>query len=212
MYYYFVIVAVVWQVMLPINIMGAPTGGADSSSVSVDWTYRSAFTHLVERHGIDDPVAALIADHIQTSERSWDDIYRGDITLGNGGVLTLSGGHRELEKRQDPANGPWFIAYPYDTRCNDVVSFTWQPSQPDVCYTYNNGTQITMFSGQANLDVVPAGACQGYYASITLTEFNDNCVAVEGDFWLVDNPSGDCFNTLASGIGWMNWAYSTSCN
>ena len=59
------------------------------TAVSDPWTYRNVHEHVLKEYGADNPIASLIAHHIDISTRSWDDIYRDEITTSNGAVLII---------------------------------------------------------------------------------------------------------------------------
>src|SRR5271170_6007253 len=151
---YQVIAAAVLQITAPFVI------GATAEPSAIDWTYGSAYTHIVERHGIDNPIASLIFRHMNSSTRTWDEVYQNDIRTADGGVLTLGGAH-ELKKREPlPQNGPWITAFPYSSNCEGNVSFTWQPLTTADCHTYlTDGENIRMFSALASLDPFGVDAC-----------------------------------------------------
>lgn len=142
----------------PLSIVaGKPTSNAfdsqfsDPSIWNHNWTYRDAYTYCLGKGEGGTAVAALIAEHIESSDLQWDTIYQDDIKLANGGLLTLwhSERGRELAKRQlNPGGNTWLQAFPWVSNCNDWVSFTWAPLGYG-CYSYwDNGQNLRMYSAR----------------------------------------------------------------
>ena len=101
----------------PFLINAAPMG-----SPANDWTYGDVYSYALQKRGTDDPIAELIARHVNGTNRKWDDVYQGDITISNGGTLTVrdSPHARAFAKR----DSNYVQAFPWVSNCDDSVSFT----------------------------------------------------------------------------------------
>src|SRR5271170_5782971 len=101
----------------PFLINAAPMG-----SPANDWTYGDVYFYALQKRGTDDPIAELIARHVNGTNRQWDDVYQGDITISNGGTLTVRDGpHARAFAKRD---SNYVQAFPWVSNCDDSVSFT----------------------------------------------------------------------------------------
>src|SRR5271154_5858165 len=128
----------------PLLINAAPTG-----SPANNWTYGDVYSYALQKRGTDDPIAQLIARHVNGTDRQWDDVYQGDITISNGGTLTVRDTpHARLGKR----DSNYVQAFPWVSNCDDSVSFTWtNVESPSTCYSYwEGGNLLRMYSVNYN--------------------------------------------------------------
>src|ERR1700736_4971102 len=66
-----------------------------TSSSLIDWTYGDAYLYAIENGGNDDPVARLIANHVNSTGRQWTEKYQDDIKdPSSGSIMTLSNSAR----------------------------------------------------------------------------------------------------------------------
>jgi hypothetical protein len=187
--------AAVLAALLPSFILTAPV--ADFT----DWTYNHVYQYAVKRGGSDDPVASLIARHVETTKRGWDDVYQHNIKINSGATLTIAKSPAgRLFRRANFPNGA-IEAFPYASACDGDVSFTWSPVDTDGCYTYDdNGENIRMYSAQVS----------GVYANgdgpeLIMFQDSQSC----GIFHTFDNrwtwASSQCFSNANNGRGFMSW-------
>jgi len=190
----------VLQFMAPF-VIGGPIGG--SPTTLIDWTYAGAYTYVVERHGVEHPIASLIARHIATSTRAWQDVYQNDITI-DGGILTLPDrGHPdELQKRQQ--NNPYIQVFPFTDTCGGDLSITKSIStQSCVIPNYPYGIySVNIMSFRAYLGL---GPCSGYNLILhNVDTLNcDEGLSPQNPPMLTDDPMGNCISSQGwGGLGW----------
>ena len=161
-------------------VTGTPTGSPNSTSLldptasSYNWTYGDAHTYALSKGTDGVAVASLIEEHVKSAGLGWETVYRDDIRLDNGGVLTLAHSERgrSLAKRQNPpgSNPPgsnsWLQAFPWVSNCQDWVSFTWAPLNFG-CYSYwADGQNLRMYSARGYVGPSSLGFATRFYRDV----------------------------------------------
>ncbi len=121
---------------LPLTEERAPSA---ATTPGEDWSYRDVYNYALERGGAEDPIAALVAEHVEQSDAiAWDDMYQGDINL-DGAVLTVDEtAHGRAVRASKPGDWGTITAYPYASHlgaCRDHIFFTWKNTNA-VCHTF----------------------------------------------------------------------------
>jgi hypothetical protein len=190
---------------------------SDSSkpmSDSSDWTYQDAYRYALQKGGKDDPVALLIASHVNVTGRDWTESYKDDIKGPGNSTFTLSHSLRGraihdgtstmpagIEKRDD-YDGTSLTVYPWVSNCDDAASFTYSPIPKLVCVSDSTeyGHRVRMYSFIAR-----GGFWDLFDVGIALQRDGDTCPDDVSDFtWQSLLPSGHCGDT-SDGRGFMMW-------
>jgi hypothetical protein len=156
-------------------VIGTPTRSPNSTSLldptasTYNWTYGDVHTYALGKGPDGAAVASLIEEHVKSAGLGWETVYRDDIMLDNGGVLTLAHSERgrSLAKRQNPpGSNTWLQAFPWVSNCHDWVSFTWAPLRFG-CYSYWSGGQnLRMYSARGYVGPSNEGFAMRFFRDV----------------------------------------------
>jgi hypothetical protein len=163
-----------------------------SSATPSARTYQDIHDYAIAHGGTDDFTANLIAKHIGTAGKAWDDPYDNDIVLDSGGVLRtgpLTPPTSRLDKRQSYTPPDGMTGFPYTYYCDDdYVYYTWSNVGNDECFSYwSGGELLTMESVYVNFS--DGWGLLGYWSdddcggSYTEYYYSVDCLAAGSSAW-----------------------------
>jgi hypothetical protein len=170
------------------------------SATPTAWTYQAIYDYGIAHGGPTDVNAKLVAQHVASSGKTWDDLYDNDIVTDSGGVLHVGSPFSppdpppSLAKRQSYTPPDGMTGFPYTTYCDSDFYYTWDNVGLYTCYAFwSGGELLNMESVYVNFQ--DGWELEGYFDDDNCNggttqhyDYSVDCIAASGSSWQSVRP------------------------